>query len=44
MLEQPEHWVEPEAGFQYLADQVSVAPAHQTEKLAASGIDAGLFG
>ena len=35
MLEQPEHWVEPEAGFQYLADTISVVGTHQTEKLAA---------
>ena len=44
MLEQPDQWVEPEAGFQYLADTISVAPTHQTEKLAACGIDAGIFG
>lgn len=44
MPEQPEHWVEPKAGFQYLADTVSVTPAHQAEKLAACGIDASLFG
>tara|TARA_S200000501_G_scaffold346264_1_gene359556 strand:- start:247 stop:1062 length:816 start_codon:yes stop_codon:yes gene_type:complete len=44
MLEQPEHWVEPEAGFQYLPDTISVVPTHQAEKLAACGIDAGVFG
>jgi len=44
MLEQPDHWVEPEAGFQYLVDTISVAPTYQTEKLTACGIDAGIFG
>ena len=44
MLEQPHRWVDPKAGFQYLAEMVSVTPTHQTEKLAAWGIDAGIFG
>ncbi len=44
MSEQSDHWVEPQAGFQYLADTISVTPAHQAEKLAACGVDAALFG
>ena len=43
MLEQPVRWIEPKTGFQYLADTMLVAPTHQTEKLAAWGIDAGIF-
>ena len=44
MTDQPAAWVEPEAGFQYLPDTVSVSAEHQGEKLDACGIDAGVFG
>lgn len=44
MTDQPPIWVEPEPGFQYLPDTVVVTPEHQVEKLAACGIDAGIFG
>ena len=44
MTDQPVVWHEPEAGFQYLPDTVSVTGEHQAEKLDACGIDASLFG
>lgn len=37
-------WIEPEAGFQFVPNAVSVPPDFQAEKLEAAGLDPALFG
>ena len=44
MTNQPPVWVQPETGFQYSPDTISVTTEHQAEKLNACGVAPAVFG